>query len=470
MGFRVAVVASFLVFTAAAAVEASNSTGVTCEWGCYDGEDEVCHHGLNQQQCAEIYGHVNWAQKCNCGVGVYAGDPKGESANIYFSVPAFIVLFRESLEVVIVLAIIVQFLGKSRDDGLIDEAQFVKWRREVYVGACLGFLVCLCVGIGFLVLASMAFDLFEGDSEKIFQFVMMVLTCAVLSFLAINFYKMIHTKQGHERKFRKRVQETIDAGKEALMNGESSLGRKHAFFFFAFSTGLREGMESIVFLVGVVSDLKDLSSLPLPIISALVLSRLVGCCFFQGTKKMRVDWFMRGSSLLLLFVAAGFFSSSMHQLQELDVFGAWSPRRSRSWQNQQIWDATQCCNDKTNRFFVLMRALFGWQDQVTPVEVFAYMAYWVIALTSGFFLVRKAKKELAGKLEEWRRQDELEAQEKVELKDAEDPDLVKVKDAEDLDLVNDAEDPSTADQSVVVVGVFCAWCAAPCGAPCCTRR
>ncbi|CAE8598311.1 unnamed protein product [Polarella glacialis] len=167
-------------------------------------------------------------------------------------------------------------------------------------------------------------------------------------------------------------------------------------------------MESIVFLVGVVSDLKDLSSLPLPIISALVLSRLVGCCFFQGTRKMRVDWFMRASSLLLLFVAAGFFSSSMHHLQELTVFGAWSPKRARPWQNQAVWDATDCCNDKSNRSFVLMRALFGWQDQVTPVEIFAYAAYWVIALTSGFFFVRRAKKELSGKLEEWRRQDELE--------------------------------------------------------------
>ncbi|CAE8626282.1 unnamed protein product, partial [Polarella glacialis] len=158
MGFRVAVVASFLALTAAAAVEASNSTGVTCQWGCYDEEDEVCHQGLNANQCAEIYGHVDWAQKCSCGVGVGLGeyaDSKGGTANIYFSVPAFIVLFRESLEVMIVLSIIIQFLSKSRDDGFIDDAQFKKWRREVYVGASLGFLCCMCVGIGFLVVASM---------------------------------------------------------------------------------------------------------------------------------------------------------------------------------------------------------------------------------------------------------------------------------------------------------------------------
>jgi hypothetical protein len=31
-------------------------------------------------------------------------------------------------------------------------------------------------------------------------------------------------------------------------------GKKHAFFVLAFTTGLREGLESIVFLVGVISD------------------------------------------------------------------------------------------------------------------------------------------------------------------------------------------------------------------------
>ena len=82
---------------------------------------------------------------------------------------------------------------------------------------------------------------------------------------------------------------------------------------------------------------------------------------FPVALQVRVDWFMRGSAILLMFIAAGFFSASMHQLQELDVFGIWSPRAERPWQNQQVWDARECCNDKTNRFFVLMRALFGWQ-------------------------------------------------------------------------------------------------------------
>ena len=328
------------------------------------------------------------------------------------------VLFRESLEVVIVLAIILQFLQKMKQDGLLEESLFYKFRREVWIGASLGwvpnkrnillilsslgignafsekgvfehwkspnllgFALCLVLGIGFLALASLAYGAFEGDNERIFQFCMMMLTSFVLTFLAVNFYKMIFTKEAHERKMKKQMEETLEVTREAQDNGiATGFGKKHAFFVLAFTTGLREGLESIVFLVGVISDVKDLSALPIPIISALVLSRLVGCCFFQGTKKVRVDWFMRGSAILLMFIAAGFFSASMHQLQELDVFGIWSPRAERPWQNSQVWDARECCNDKTNRFFVLMRALFGWQDQATPIEIFAWVLYWIVGM------------------------------------------------------------------------------------------
>ena len=217
---------------------------------------------------------------------------------------------------------------------------------------------------------------------------------------------MIYSKEAHERKMKRQMEETLEATQAATGGGEVAFGKKHAFFVLAFTTGLREGLESIVFLVGVISDVKDLSALPLPIISALVLARLVGCCFFQGTKGLKVDWFMRVSAVLLMCIAAGFFSASMHQLQELDVFGTWSPRSERPWQNVNVWDATVCCNDKTNRFFVLMRALFGWQDQATPVEIIAYILYWVAATIIVSLMVWHAKKKMQKMVEKWRLEDE----------------------------------------------------------------
>ena len=64
-------------------------------------------------QCAEIYGHVEWIQACDCvdeatGLrdNVTVASPRVGSANLYFSVPAFVVLFRvpgmkdEDLEII----------------------------------------------------------------------------------------------------------------------------------------------------------------------------------------------------------------------------------------------------------------------------------------------------------------------------------------------------------------------------------
>ena len=74
-----------------------------------------------------------------------------------------------------------------------------------------------------------------------------------------------------------------------------------------------------------------------------------------------------------------------------------------------VWDATVCCNDKTNRFFVLMRALFGWQDQATPIEIFAYILYWMVAIAIVTCMVLRAKKQMQKMVERWRLEDEQAA-------------------------------------------------------------
>lgn len=248
----------------------------------------------------------------------------------------------------------------------------------------------------------------------------MLVTALVLSFLALNFYRMVYTKEGHTRKMRAIVERTVAVSREAESLGTSAYGRKYAFFILAFTTGLREGMESILFLVGVVSDVKDLSSLPIPMITAIILARIVGFCFFQGTRRVRIECFLYISALVLLIVAAGFFTSGIHQFQELGLFGTWSPRSARPWQNQNVWDASQCCNDKTNRFFVFMHAMVGWQDQPTPINMFSYVSFWIITFVVGFVMVRRAKRQLAGLVLKWRAEDEAaaaqqEAERKKEL-------------------------------------------------------
>merc|ERR1719240_2191087 len=59
---------SFSIFDVvkATAVEDCSDGYIICDHGCWDQEDEACHADLSEMQCAEIYGHVEWSQKCNC--------------------------------------------------------------------------------------------------------------------------------------------------------------------------------------------------------------------------------------------------------------------------------------------------------------------------------------------------------------------------------------------------------------------
>merc|ERR1712232_977753 len=183
-------------------------------------------------------GHVEWKKGCNCRlsdgslIGSKSASPKAAEANLYFSVPAFVVLFRESFEVVVILVIVIQFLSKSKEKGVIDQALFNKLRREVYLGAGLGFLICLIFGALCILAASALYSLFEGDARYVADGVMMTIACIFLTGLAFNFYKLIYTQVCHERKIAARISEVLAEAKKEEHGGQSSMGKKHAFFFF----------------------------------------------------------------------------------------------------------------------------------------------------------------------------------------------------------------------------------------------
>jgi len=403
-----------------------------CDQCCWNTEDdEPFLHNPDYMDCMSIYGHREWKDGlwipeggecptctsfCGCRwCGADEGcvsEQRSTDANIYFSVPAFVVLFRESLEVVLVLVIMLQFLKKSQANGTITDEQHTTFRREVYVGASIGFLACVAMGVGILALISLALRDVKGETHLILEGILMLITSCILSFMAVNFYKMMYAKEAHERKMTKIMEQTLEASTAAQDEAgrtNASFAKKHTFFMFAFMTGLREGLESILFLSAIVVDAKDLSSLPIPIISAIILARIVGWCFFTGTRRMPVTLFVKFSAVLLLFIAAGFFSSATHNFQELGVFGTWIPRAERPWQNSRVFDARECCDDMGNKFWVFMRAMFGWQDQPTPLEFFAYGFYWVLAFVLGGLLLRRAKRQLERMKESWRQADERKA-------------------------------------------------------------
>ena len=70
------------------------------------------------------------------------------STNKVFNVAVFFVVFRECLEAVIVISVLLSFLKQSI--GTNDLALYKKLRKQVWIGSFLGVFICLVIGGGFI--------------------------------------------------------------------------------------------------------------------------------------------------------------------------------------------------------------------------------------------------------------------------------------------------------------------------------
>jgi hypothetical protein len=120
--------------------------------------------------------------------------------------------------------------------------------------------------------------------------------------------------------------------------------------------------------------------IPIPGILGLVVGIAVSVLVFRGLVALNVLSLLFYSTLILMAFSAGLIGHAMHEFQELDLFGPYEEvdPLDRDWWNAQLWSLESCCNDEENQFFAMMRALFGWQDAPTFVEVMAYFGYWAL--------------------------------------------------------------------------------------------
>jgi hypothetical protein len=66
---------------------------------------------------------------------------------------------------------------------------------------------------------------------------------------------------------------------------------------------------------------------------------------------------------MLLLIAAGMVINGTGLYQQAGLFGIMYPYEWRPWSNRVLWDTSGCCNMYTNKFWELMRALFGYQGE-----------------------------------------------------------------------------------------------------------
>mmetsp|Transcript_86 Transcript_86/g.146 ORF Transcript_86/g.146 Transcript_86/m.146 type:complete len:529 (-) Transcript_86:1702-3288(-) len=292
-----------------------------------------------------------------------------------FSAAAFFIVLRETLEACLVAGIVFAYLARV---GREDLNKYVWWG----IGLAIGVSVAIGIALG-VVFHTRGDQLFSGKTEYIFEGIVFLVAAALLTWMITW---MMYTGKNFRTELEGQVAAKLD-----------KKGGKWYLMLMVFLQILREGIETVIFLFGVgsVESSGGWRAVPLPGILGLLVGIVVAILMFKGLLRLNVEAFFLSTSMILVAFAAGLVSRAFHELQEANWFGPYKDKDGntieslqRNWYNATMWSTKACCSDKSNEFFGMMRALFGYQDTPTFLEWMTYFAYWAIVAVILIWLYR----------------------------------------------------------------------------------
>lgn len=205
-----------------------------------------------------------------------------------FAVPVFLVVFRETLETVIIVSVLLAWLKQTLDGPQTQgdaRRVYAQLRRQVWLGTGLGLLVCLVAAaavIGtFYTVGTNRWDgtelYYEGAFALFAALVITVVGAALLRISKMQDKWRVKLAAALEAPL---VSRTGAAAKWSCMAWSKRFSEKYAMFALPFITVLREGIEAIVFVAG-VSFTAPATAFPLPAITGLALGVLVGYILYK---------------------------------------------------------------------------------------------------------------------------------------------------------------------------------------------
>jgi high-affinity iron transporter len=311
-----------------------------------------------------------------------------------FSIPVFFVLLRETVEVVIIIAITFSYLSDNK------LTEFKKWAiAGVVAGTLLDLVIGMILIAIFATIKSNAFDS-ASDSENVFKGTLMLFSSIVVTVFGLGMSKMfnnINATVGRKiTTISKSLTGAAGARTEAIARGSDEIMRdpvtgelidpnspeaiaaaKNARSKIAwgvlsvtFFAVVREGLECILFLGGLTSSYPP-QSMPIPAIMGVVTGCFVGMFFYRGGRQMGIRFFAIASMAMLFLVAAGLIARSFTEFVELGMVGG-----------PVVYDASECCGTDTP-FWGFLRIIFGYNATPTLIEFLIYFSYWIVLALAG---------------------------------------------------------------------------------------
>jgi high-affinity iron transporter len=250
---------------------------------------------------------------------------------------ALLIALREGIEMALVVGIVLAYLAQT---GTMRAARWV-W---LGAGAAAG------VSLVFLGILNALNAEFEGATEQIFEGVTMVLAAAFLTWMILWMLR-------NARYLKAELHRGVEA---ALAKGGAAWG----VFLLVFFAVVREGVELALLLFAAPGEGKLLGT-----IVGLAIAAGVGVGIYAFGRAVDLRTFFRITSALLILFAAGLVAHAAHEFAEAGVLAA--------VEGPKVWSTKPWLPDDAGIGSVL-RALFGYQDEPTIIELVTYLGYFVI--------------------------------------------------------------------------------------------
>jgi high-affinity iron transporter len=251
-----------------------------------------------------------------------------------------LITWRETLEAALIVGILLTYLARA------GERAGMRW---VWLGA--GVAVAAALGCG--AASGSAVELLDPDTQEILQAGILLVAVGVLSWMVLWMNR-------HGRAIRGDLQRKAD---RALEHGGS-----FGLAVIAFVAVFREGLETVLFLWGVVAErgaTAGASSLVAAGFLGAALAVATAWLFFRGFAFLNLQTFFRVTGILLLLVAAGLLAAAINKLIALDWLPPLVP---------QVWNTSWLVRDGSP-LGAFLGALIGYRSRPSLLEVLAFAAY-----------------------------------------------------------------------------------------------
>lgn len=249
-----------------------------------------------------------------------------------------IITFRETLEVVLVIGIILAYLYEIKRKD---------YNKFVWSGVISGLVLSVITAFIF----KFFIGEFEGRAEQIFEGASMFVAAILLTYMIFWMIKKSYVKELQEK-----VSKKIE------------MEHKIGLFFLSLVAVLREGVETVIFLgaANFVSKENNIIGALIGIVIALIL----GYLFFFSIKRINLKVFFGITSILLILFAAGLVAHGIHEFQEATLLPLTI---------EHVWDTNNIINENSNLGGIL-KSLFGYNGDPSLLEVISYFGYLVFVI------------------------------------------------------------------------------------------